>query len=82
MGANYSKFAILHQLPFGDSSSPASIQNVIKAHTKFRQVESFTFDPTDHESNFPEIGEELKISFISREYLEDRIITIMEEEYD
>ena len=50
--------------------------------TKFGQVESFTFDPTDHESNFPEIGEELKISFISREYLEDTIITIMEEEYD
>ena len=85
MGANYSKFAILHQITFGDSLSPASIQTILQVQTKFGQVESFTFDPTDQEYNFSDMEEELKILktlFISKEYPEDRIITISEEDYD
>ena len=52
------------------------------ANTKFCPFESLTIIPKDHECIFPEIGEELKISFISRDYPEDKIVTIMEEEYD
>ena len=85
MGANYSKFAILHQITFGDSLSPASIQNILQVSTKFGQLESFMFDLADQEYDFSDLEEEIKILktfFISREYPEDRIITISEKDYD
>ena len=85
MGANYSKFAILHQITFGDSLSPASIQTILQVPTKFGQVESFIFDLADQEYDFSDMEEEIKILktlFISREFPEDRIIIMSEEDYD
>ena len=84
MGANYSKFAILHQITFGDSLSPARIQNILQVSTKFGQLESFMFNLADQEYDFSDLEEEIKILktfFIAREYPEDRIITISEKDY-
>ena len=85
MGANYSKFVILHQITFGDSLSPASIQNIIQVSTKFGQLESFMFDLADQEYDFSDMEEEIKILetfFISSEYPDDKIITILETDSD
>ena len=85
MGANYSKFAILHQITFGDSLSPASIQNIIQVSTKFGQLESFMLDLADQGYDFSDMEEEIKILetfFISSEYPDDKIITISETDSD
>ena len=85
MGANYSKFAISHQMTFGDTLSPASTQNIIQVSTKFGQLEFFMLDLADQGYDFSDMEEEIKILetfFISSEYPDDKIITISETDSD
>ena len=86
MGANFSKFAILQQITFGDGLSPVTTQKIIQVSTKLGQLESFMLDLDDQGYDISDMEEEMKIFamtfFVSSEYPDDKIITISETDSD
>ena len=86
MGANFSKFAILQQMTFGDGLSPVTTQKIIQVSTKIGQLESFMLDLDDQGYDISDMEEEMKIFaetfFISSEYPDNKIITISETDSD
>ena len=86
MGANFSKFAILQQMTFGDGLSPVTTQKIIQVSTKLGQLESFTLDSDNQGYDIADMKEEMKIFaetfFISSEYPDNKIITISETDSD
>ena len=86
MGANFSKFAILQQMTFGDGLSPVTTQKIIQVSTKLGQLESFMLDLDDQGYDISDMEEEMKIFaetfFISSEYPDNKIITISETDSD
>ena len=86
MGANFSKFAIVQQMTFGDGLSPVTTQKIIQVSTKLGQLESFMLDLDDQGYDISDMEEEMKIFaetfFISSEYPDNKIITISETDSD
>ena len=86
MGANFSKFAILQQMTFGDGLSPITTQKILQVSTKLGQFESFMLALDDQGYDISDMEEEMKIFamtfFVSSEYPDDRIITISETDSD
>ena len=86
MGANFSKFAILQQMTFGDGLSPVTTQKIIQVSTKLGQLESFMLELDDQGYDISDMEEEMKIFaetfFISSEYPDNKIITISETDSD
>ena len=86
MGANFSKFAILQQMTFGDGLSPVTTQKILQVSTKLGQFESFMLELDDQGYDISDMEEEMKIFaetfFISSEYPDDKIITISETDSD
>ena len=86
MGANFSKFAILQQMTFGDGLSPITTQKILQVSTKLGQFESFMLELDAQGYDISDMEEEMKIFamtfFVSSEYPDDKIITISETDSD
>ena len=86
MGANFSKFAILQQMTFGDSLSPITTQKILQVSTKLGQFESFMLELDNQGYDISVMEEEMQIFamtfFVSSEYPDDRILTISETDSD
>ena len=86
MGANFSKFAILQQMTFGDGLSPITTQKILKVSTKLGQFESFMLELDNQGYDISVMKEEMEIFamtfFVSSEYPDDRILTISETDSD
>ena len=86
MGANFSKFAILQQITFGDGLSPITAQKILQVSTKLGQFESFMLELDNQGYDISVMEEEMQIFamtfFVSSEYPDDRILTISETDSD
>ena len=86
MGANFSKFAILQQMTFGDGLSPITTQKILQVSTKLGQSESFMLELDNQGYDISVMEEEMQIFattfFVSSEYPDDRILTISETDSD
>ena len=86
MGANFSKFAILQQMTFGDGLSPITTQKILQVSTKLGQFESFMLELDAQGYDISAMEEDMRIFamtfFVSSEYPDDRIITISETDSD
>ena len=86
MGANFSKFAILQQMTFGDGLSPITTQKILQVSTKLGQFESFMLELDNQGYDISVMKEEMEIFamtfFVSSEYPDDRILTISETDSD
>ena len=86
MGANFSKFAILQRMTFGDGLSPVTTQKILQVSTKLGQFESFMLELDAQGYDISDMEEEMKIFamtfFVSSEYPDDRILTISETDSD
>ena len=86
MGANFSKFAILQQMTFGDGLSPITTQKILQVSTKLGQFESFILELDAQGYDISAMKEEMEIFamafFVSSEYPDDRILTISETDSD
>ena len=86
MGSNFSKFAILQQMTFGDGLSPITTQKILQVSTKLGQFESFMLELDAQGYDISNMKEEMEIFamtfFVSSEYPDDRIITISETDSD
>ena len=86
MGSNFSKFAILQQMTFGDGLSPVATQKILQVSTKLGQFESFMLELDAQGYDISNMKEEMEIFamtfFVSSEYPDDRIITISETDSD
>ena len=86
MGANFSKFAILQQMTFGDGLSPITTQKILQVSTKLGQFESFMLELDAQGYDISAMKEEMEIFamtfFVSSEYPDDRILTISETDSD
>ena len=86
MGANFSKFAILQQITFGDGLSPITAQKILQVSTKLEQFESFMLELDAQGYDISAMEEDMRIFamtfFVSSEYPDDRIITVSETDSD
>ena len=86
MGANFSKFAILQQMTFGDGLSPITTQKILQVSTKLGQFESFMLELDNQGYDISVMKEDMEIFamtfFVSSESPDDRILTISETDSD